>query len=116
MTLTVTNTGKETISGIAPTVVSLGDSALTTFISGPKAVAGFLASGASQSLHFAFRVNTAGPLTFAGRAVGADIETGKPVASPEVSSRLTLAPLPSLSTRLVAAPTPVTLKHTVSLV
>lgn len=115
MTLTVTNTGKRTTSEITPSVVSLGDSALTRFIAGPEAGARSLASGASQSFRFAFRVNAEGPLTFSGKAVGTDTETGKPVASPEASSRLTVAPPQSLTARLVATPTPVALKQAISL-
>ena len=115
MTLTITNTGRTTIIGVAPSLLLRSDPAFATLLRGPAAGAVSLASGTSHSFPFTFRVNEAGPLNFAGGAVGTDTETGKPVAAPEASSMLIAVVPDSLTAALVASPIAVDLNQTITL-
>lgn len=115
MTLSVTNTGRTTITGVTASVVLQGDSTLATFLAGPPPGGVSLPSGASHGFPFTFRVNEASRLAFTGRAGGTDAETGKAVAAPGASNTLMALVPDSLIATLAAHPTSVDLNETISL-
>ncbi len=104
MTLTVTNSGRTTITGLTPSVVLRSDPSLVTLLRGPTSRAVSLPRGASSAFVFTYRVNQAGRLDFAARAAGTDAETGKAVAAPEVVRSLVALTPGSLAATLVASP------------
>jgi hypothetical protein len=115
MTLTVTNIGKTTITGVTSSLVLRSDSSLATLISGPTSRVVLLPRRASSTFVFTYRVNQAGRLDFTARAAGTDAETGKAVAAPEVDRTVMAATPRSLTATLTAGPSSVDLNQTVTL-
>lgn len=110
VTMTVTNTGGNTVNTAAPSALTLGGTSNATYETGPSPASANILAGGSQDFTWTYTTAlTAGTVNFTGSASGVDEISGAPVnGTPGTSNDVLIKTAADISvTSIQAAPTAV---------
>ena len=86
VSMTVNNTGGETVNNVAPSSLTLGGTSSATLSTGPSPASANIAAGGSQTFSWTYTAGSAGTVNFAGNATGTGAVSGNSFSSASTTS------------------------------
>jgi len=86
VSMTVNNTGGETVNNVAPSSLTLGGTSSAALSTGPSPASANIAAGGSQTFTWTYTAGSAGTVNFAGNANGTGAVSNSPISSASTTS------------------------------
>ena len=86
VSMTVNNTGGETVNNVAPSSLTLGGTSSAALSTGPSPASANIAAGGSQTFSWTYTAGSAGTVNFAGNATGTGAVSGNSFSSASTTS------------------------------
>ncbi|HOT85503.1 MAG TPA: hypothetical protein PLC78_07005, partial [Methanofastidiosum sp.] len=115
VSMTVNNTGGETVNNVAPSSLTLGGTSSAALSTGPSPASANIAAGGSQTFSWTYTAGSAGTVNFAGNATGTGAVSGNSFSSASTTSTdVTILASGALTSSISATPATVTPGQTIT--